>query len=110
MVLLLGGRDKGLPLAGLREAVIKRCRAVIRFGEAGSSFAEALSPADADLHRVSTLDQAVSLAATKAQAGDVVLLSPAGTSFDAYANFESRGDAFRRAVPALPGFREAPMH
>jgi UDP-N-acetylmuramoylalanine-D-glutamate ligase len=56
------------------------------------------------------LDQAVSLAATTTQAGDVVLLSPVGTSFDAYADFESRGDACRRAVQALPGFREAPMH
>ena len=110
VILLLGGRDKGLPLAGLREAVAKRCRAVICFGEAGSSFAEALSQAVAYLHRVSTLDQAVSLAATKAQAGDVVLLSPAGSSFDAYPNFEFRGDAFRRAVQALDGFREAPMH
>lgn len=97
-------------LAGLRDAVIGRCRAVICFGEAGSSFAEALSPAVADLHRVSTLDQAVSLAATRAQAGDTVLLSPAGTSFDAYANFEVRGDAFRRAVQALDGFRAAPMY
>lgn len=75
-----------------------------------SSFAAALSPAVAALHPVSTLDQAVSLAAMTARAGDVVLLSPAGTSFDAYANFESRGDAFRRAVQAIPGFREAPMH
>lgn len=107
VVLLLGGRDKGLSLAGLREAVTKRCRAVICFGEAGSSFAAALSPAVADLHQVSTLDQAVSLAATTGQAGDVVLLSPAGTSFDAYANFESRGDAFRGAVQALPDFQEA---
>lgn len=57
MVLLLGGRDKGLSLAGLREAVIERCRAVICFGEAGSSFAEALRPAVADLHRVSTLER-----------------------------------------------------
>ena len=110
VVLLLGGRDKGLPLAGLREAMTTRCRAVICFGGAGSSFAEALSPAGAHLRRVSTLDQAVSLAASSAQVGDVVLLSPAGTSFDTYANFESRGDAFRRAAQALPGFREAPMH
>ncbi len=109
VILLLGGRDKGLPLAGLRNAVTKQCRAVICFGEAGTSFADALSPAVADLHRVSTLDQAVSLAATKAEAGDVVLLSPAGTSFDAYANFESRGDAFRRTVQALIGFRESSM-
>ena len=61
----------------------------------------------ADVHRVSTLDHAVGLARTKARAGDIVLLSPAGTSFDAYANFESRGDAYRRAVGALVGFREA---
>jgi UDP-N-acetylmuramoylalanine-D-glutamate ligase len=43
VVLLLGGRDKGLPLAGLREGVTKPCRAVICFGEAGSSFTAALS-------------------------------------------------------------------
>ena len=38
------------------------------------------------------------------QPGDVVLLSPAGTSFDAYPNFEARAEAFRRLVAALPGF------
>jgi len=36
--------------------------------------------------------------------GDAVLLSPAGTSFDAYPNFEARGDAFAKLVEALPGF------
>jgi UDP-N-acetylmuramoylalanine--D-glutamate ligase len=108
VVLLLGGRDKGLPLARLRDIAAKRCRAVVCFGEAGSSFAEALAPFVADVDRVSTLEQAVGLAKTKAKAGDIVLLSPAGTSFDAYANFESRGDAYRRAVGALVGFREAP--
>jgi len=108
VVLLLGGRDKGLPLAGLREAAAQRCRAVVCFGEAGTTFAEALASAIADVERVGSLDQAVSLAATMANAGDVVLLSPAGTSFDAYANFESRGDAFRREVWAMVGFRESP--
>jgi UDP-N-acetylmuramoylalanine--D-glutamate ligase len=53
------------------------------------------------------MDEAVARAATVAQAGDVVLLSPAGTSFDAYASFEARGAAFRELVRALPGFKAA---
>ncbi len=58
----------------------------------------------ADARLVATMDDAVAAAATAVQPGDVVLLSPAGTSFDAYPNFEARGEAFRRLVAALPGF------
>ena len=98
VVLLLGGRDKNLPLDGLAALAATRCRAVVCFGESGDLFAGAVGPVVGDTTRVTTLDDAVALAATKAEPGDVVLLSPAGTSFDAYPNFEARGDAFRRAV------------
>jgi UDP-N-acetylmuramoylalanine--D-glutamate ligase len=113
LVLLLGGRDKNLPLDELATACRARCRAVITFGEAGALFANAVRSADERpgegevasgittklrVEQVTTLDEAVHLAATVAQRGDVVLLSPAGTSFDAYPNFERRGEHFRALV------------
>jgi UDP-N-acetylmuramoylalanine--D-glutamate ligase len=50
---------------------------------------------------VQTLDEAVAAAAKIAQPGDVVLLSPGGTSYDAYTDFVERGEHFRRLVEAL---------
>ncbi|MBI2766026.1 MAG: UDP-N-acetylmuramoyl-L-alanine--D-glutamate ligase [Chloroflexi bacterium] len=106
VVLLLGGREKKLPLDGLQELVRERCRAVICFGEAGDLFCEAMERTAVPTRREPTLDAAVDAAAALAQRGDVVLLSPAGTSFDVYPSFEARGEAFRQLVRALPGFTE----
>ena len=106
VVLLLGGRDKNLELDGLRELARTRCRAVVCFGEAGDLFCGAMSGAVADCTRVTTLEEAVAVAASRTRPGDAVLLSPAGTSFDAYPNFEVRGEAFRALVRELPGFTE----
>jgi UDP-N-acetylmuramoylalanine--D-glutamate ligase len=55
------------------------------------------------LTMVGTLDEAVRKAAGLARQGDVVILSPACSSFDQFRNFEDRGEAFRRAVKELPG-------
>ena len=102
IVLLLGGREKRLPLAPLLEAAQGRVRAVIGFGEAGSFFADAFGAqqsADASPPpRVVVHDDlaaAVAAAREIALPGDTVLLAPAGTSFDAYPNFAVRGDHFR---------------
>lgn len=105
VVLLLGGRDKNLPLDGLRELARQRCRAVVCFGEAGPLFYEGMRGAVGPTSLVSTLDEAVAAGADVAREGDVVLLSPAGTSFDAFPSFEVRGEAFRRLVRALPEFQ-----
>lgn len=104
VVLLLGGRDKNLDLDGLRELARRRCRAVVCFGEAGQLFHVAMKEAVADCTLVDSLEAAVASAHERVQAGDVVLFSPAGTSFDAYPNFEIRGETFRALVRALPGF------
>jgi UDP-N-acetylmuramoylalanine--D-glutamate ligase len=106
VVLLLGGRHKNLPLDRLQRLAAQRCRAVVCFGEAGPLFYDALRSAVADTSLVTTLEDAVCAARKVAREGDVVLLAPAGTSFDAYPNFEARGEEFRRLVRAIPGFEE----
>ena len=69
-------------------------------GEAGEMFASLLSPHMAVAECV-TLDEAVRAAASEAQAGETVLLSPACASFDQFRDFEARGDAFRALVGEL---------
>lgn len=102
IILLLGGRDKNLPWQDLATLVHARVREVILFGEAADKIAAALeqvpgSPAK-PVRRCEKLEQAVDLAAQVTQPGDVVLLSPGGTSFDQFADFEERGEAFRKWV------------
>ena len=104
VVLLLGGREKNLPVDRLQQLAQTRCHAVICFGEAGEAFAQALRGSVHDTRVAGTLEDAVRAAAEVARAGDAVLLSPAGTSFDAYPSFEVRGERFRALVRALPGF------
>jgi UDP-N-acetylmuramoylalanine--D-glutamate ligase len=105
LVLLLGGRDKHLPLDDLAAEAARRCRAVLCFGEAGDLFAAAMRGAAGEgglvVERLGTLDEVVQRAARIARPGDAVLLAPAGTSFDAYPNFERRGEQFRQLVQAL---------
>jgi UDP-N-acetylmuramoylalanine--D-glutamate ligase len=109
VVLLAGGRDKDLPWDEMAALAVHTCRAVIAFGEYGPRVAEHISRArvqygDSRLTHlivVPGLEQAVSAAHQIAQAGDVVLLSPGGTSFDAYQDFAARGQHFRNLVGAL---------
>jgi UDP-N-acetylmuramoylalanine--D-glutamate ligase len=106
LLLLLGGREKHLPLEELAEEACRRCRAVIFFGESGPLLEEAVQRAAArrsaddrpKLTRVTTLAGAVEAAHALAQPGDAVVLSPACTSYDAYDNFEERGADFRRLI------------
>ena len=107
VVLLLGGHEKHLPLEELANEALERCRAVICFGEAGPLLEEALRAAAAErangaqIERVATLADAVEAARAQAKPDDVVLLSPACASYDAYENFEQRGEDFRQMVRRL---------
>ncbi|MBW1758165.1 MAG: UDP-N-acetylmuramoyl-L-alanine--D-glutamate ligase, partial [Deltaproteobacteria bacterium] len=77
-------------------------RAVVLFGEAAGKLEEALTAAGSlQTVRAETLDEAVQAASGLAQPGDVVLLSPACTSYDAYDNFEQRGNRFRELVSSI---------
>lgn len=106
VVLLAGGRDKGLSWAALARLASQRARQVIAFGEcrpavAAAMQAEAESSGSPAVIEVPDLETAVDKAAEVAQAGDIVLLSPGGTSFDAFLDFEARGDRFKELVRAL---------
>jgi UDP-N-acetylmuramoylalanine--D-glutamate ligase len=97
LVLLLGGRDKNLPMDELAREAAARCRKVVIFGESAEKLAAAFkqnTPGTVPV-RVETLEEAVEEAQRTALPGDVVLLSPACTSYDAYENFERRGEHFR---------------
>jgi UDP-N-acetylmuramoylalanine--D-glutamate ligase len=104
LVLLLGGRDKKLPWEEMIALALRKSRHVIAFGEVGDLVVNTIRALCGDTEivtRVDTLDEAVTEAAAYAQAGDVVLLSPGGTSYDAYTDFVERGEHFRRLVEAL---------
>jgi UDP-N-acetylmuramoylalanine--D-glutamate ligase len=96
---ILGGRPKGNDLAPC-EPHFGHVRGAYTIGEAGSMFAQLLRP-KMPVTECGELGAAVNAAAGKAQAGEVVLLSPACASFDQFKDYEARGAAFRAAVEAL---------
>ncbi|MEK6540549.1 MAG: UDP-N-acetylmuramoyl-L-alanine--D-glutamate ligase [Pseudomonadota bacterium] len=98
---ILGGLAKGEGL-GECEAWLGHVAHVYLIGDAAAMFARALGKRVPSSYS-GTVEQAVADAATAAQNGDIVLLSPACASFDQFRDFEARGDAFRASVAALPG-------
>lgn len=101
ILLLLGGRGKGLSFAPLAEAVAAFGARPYLFGEARDEIGAALSQKGVSYTAADTMEKATRLAFADADEGDAVLLSPACTSFDAYADFEARGEAFRYTVKSL---------
>lgn len=105
IVVLLGGHDKGTELGSLAHAVSSRCKAAVCYGEAGPRIAQALRDEDGDmgLHIVEVPHMADALKAAREQAetGDVVLLSPACSSFDEFRSYHERGHVFKKLVKSL---------
>ncbi len=100
IILMLGGRDKQLPLDPLLDELRRHVREVVLFGEAASTWLPWLAERGMNAVHVIDFESAFVRAATAARIGDAVLMSPAGTSFDAYPNFEARGQHFRDLVDA----------
>jgi UDP-N-acetylmuramoylalanine--D-glutamate ligase len=111
IVLLCGGRDKHLPWEEAAQLIVERVSHLVLFGEmAGLVKSQISNPLKREIvksqskcqvHEVGTLENALKVAAEVAQPGDVVLLSPGGTSFDAFKDFAERGDRFAEYVNQL---------
>jgi len=107
--LILGGKDKNSNYADLADLLRKRVKAVYTIGSAAEKIETQIRGM---VHIVSseTLDQAVAAARKAARPGDVVLLSPACSSFDQFENYEHRGRVFKTLVLDLPDVMEATKH
>jgi UDP-N-acetylmuramoylalanine--D-glutamate ligase len=130
IVLLVGGRDKDLPWDEFAREAVRQVRCLVTFGEAGPMIADTVEGEWAGgeqagseeqearsnkqgagdrnqgtrldgITRVETLEEAVEAAARLVRPGEVVLLSPGGTSFDAFRDFAERGDRFKELVRKL---------
>jgi UDP-N-acetylmuramoylalanine--D-glutamate ligase len=100
VILIAGGKYKGIDFTPLREPVRAKARAVVLLGEAREQLASALR-GTVPLHPVRDMDEAVATAFSLARSGDTVLLSPACSSFDQYRDYEERGRDFKRAFARL---------
>lgn len=100
VVLIAGGRGKSAEFSPLRKPVQNKCRAVILIGEDAEKIHQSIGEV-VPVYREDELKSAVVRAALIAQSGDCVLLSPACSSFDMFANFEARGRAFASEVMQL---------
>jgi UDP-N-acetylmuramoylalanine--D-glutamate ligase len=100
--IILGGRDKDSDYRTLRPLLEERVHAVYTIGAAADKIEHHVQGA-APVVRAGTLKRAVELAAEAAQAGEVVLLAPACSSFDQFMNYEDRGRAFKELVLARRG-------
>ncbi|MDX1456976.1 MAG: UDP-N-acetylmuramoyl-L-alanine--D-glutamate ligase [Marinobacter sp.] len=100
IVLIAGGDGKGADFSPLAKPVAAHCRAVVLMGTDADKVAQSL-PEGIEVRTVGSLAEAVSQAASMAQPGDRVLLSPACASFDMFRDYLDRGDQFRQQVEAL---------
>jgi len=97
MLLIAGGKQKGLDYQDLLTNMSPNVKAVFVFGEIAEDLNQLLSPV-VPTKAVETLDTALKLAREQAQAGDLILLSPGTSSFDQFSSYEARGEHFRKLV------------
>lgn len=104
LVLIAGGRNKGLDVAPLARAIARRATALIAIGETAHELVQlARKEGLASTVLAADLPDAVRRAAATAKPGSVVLLSPGFTSFDMFRDYEDRGRRFKAAVLAEVG-------
>jgi UDP-N-acetylmuramoylalanine--D-glutamate ligase len=108
VILIAGGKDKNGDLSPLKELIQKRVKHLILIGEAKERMNRELGKLT-DTVMAKTMEEAVLLAHQKAKAGEVVLLSPACSSFDMFKDYKERGMVFKEAVNKLSTKFQAPI-
>lgn len=99
IVVLLGGKNKGSDFTELSKVVKETCRHAVLLGEAKEAILQSLEKEGFNaISLCETLEESILIAKEKAQAGDVVLLSPACASWDMFNSYEERGDLFKKVV------------
>ena len=106
IILLAGGSDKGLDYKEIGEVIAKKVGTLILTGPTAQKIEEATKQALSEeksikIIHTNNLEESVKVAKEKARSGDIVLLSPASASFDAFKNFEERGKYFKTLVNNL---------
>ncbi|NIR73088.1 MAG: UDP-N-acetylmuramoyl-L-alanine--D-glutamate ligase [Aliifodinibius sp.] len=101
MTIILGGRDKGNDYSELVEQIREKVHTIIAIGEARPMIEEQLQTVVPNFKTAEDMNEAVRSAKEVAKRGEVVLLSPACSSFDMYDNYEHRGNEFKKAVNRL---------
>lgn len=100
-VIILGGSDKGADYSDLIQLCKQTGTYVLAIGQTGTAIEKMCRALDVDCDYVNSIEEAVVLASRSAEAGDVVILSPASASFDMFKNYADRGDKFIAAVSRL---------
>jgi len=109
VILIAGGKDKNIPYAPLGEVIAEKVKCLVLIGQTAPLIEKALRDAvektgkgkDIIIMRCNSYQEAVEKAYDNATEGDVILLSPASTSFDMFKNFEERGNTFKEIVNKL---------
>ena len=107
VILIAGGKDKGITYDAIGPAITAHVKKLYLTGMTADVIREAVLkapdyvPGRPEIFMIDGFDEAIRAAAKDAREGDVVLLSPASTSFDRFKNFEERGNRFRSVVEAL---------
>ncbi len=105
VVLISGGKDKGIPYDEIGAPICAKVKKLVLIGKTADAIETAVRNAGGEnipeIFRANTYPEAVNIARSNAKKGDVVLLSPASTSFDMFNNFEERGDLFKKLVKDL---------
>ncbi len=106
VILIAGGKDKGVSYDSLGPVINEHVKLLILCGATAGVIRQSVEKAEnyrgLEIVEVSEYPDAVALADRRSAAGDVVILSPASTSFDRFKNFEERGQVFKELVRKLP--------
>jgi len=109
VILIAGGKDKGIPYDAIGEHIVEKVKCLVLIGATAPKIEKSLDDAiertgkGKEIERIhcTTYEEAVKSAYSRAQAGDIIVLSPASTSFDMFKNFEERGRKFKEIVMGL---------